>query len=182
MSWEKKYWANRERQLRGLPPENSNSPTTYNRNNNGEIDITAMLAARLQQQHNTSPYHAGMPSVINPQQAQTNSDRMCTLVEGHEYYVKVQTGEFGGSNVLVRTVGVLQNLQGRTFEILSEVKAYVVDNLPTVDLSKIHEYDQKISNQLVCVRAPFVGTILVKKEAVRQSGAASLANGNILFG
>lgn len=182
MSWEKKYWANRERQLRGLPPEANNSQPAYARTTNSEIDITSMLAARLQQHHAQS-YTPAMPPVVNVQQTQNTSDKVCTLIEGHEYYVKVQTGEFGGENMLVRTVGVLQNLQGRTFEVLSEVKAYVVDNLPAVDLSKIHEYDQSIASQLVCVRAPFVGTILVKKEAVQRSASASRApNGRLLLG
>lgn len=182
MSWEKKYWANRARQLQGLPPERSahvpNMP--HHQSMDGEVDVTSLLASRLNQQLSNAPYQ-GM--IMNPQVPQQQSANMCTLAEGHEYYIKIQTGEFGGHNVLVRTVGVLQNLQGRTFEILSEVKAYVIDNLPAVDLSKIHEYDQKISNQLVCVRAPFIGTILVKKEAVQQSGTASLSsNGKLLFG
>lgn len=175
--WEKKYWDYRNKQLQGQPtaPIASNHiPQHVARQQNGEIDVTSALAARLSQMHGP------MSATPFPAQNQNNSNS-CTLREGYEFYHRINTGEFGGTNVLVRTAGQLQNLQGKTFEVVNEVRAYVVDNLPTVDLSKIHEYDQTHACELVAVTAPFAGTILVKKEAVIKTTASNSYSGKSLL-
>jgi len=174
--WEKKYWEYRNKQLQGQPTA---SPTNHHISQrpmpqeNGEIDITAALASRL------SGMYGPMSHIPIPQNH--SNVNTCTLREGYDFYHKINTGEFGGTNMLVRKAGVLQNLQGKTFELINEVKAYVIDNLPAIDLSKIHEYDQTYANQLVCVRAQFIGTILVKKEEVVVNSTASNVQ-NILRG
>jgi hypothetical protein len=175
--WEKKYWEYRNKQLQGqltASPTNNHVSQRPIPQQNGEIDITTALASRL----------SGMygPMSHAPMSQNHSNTNTCTLREGFEYYQKINTGEFGGFIVLVRTVGVLQGLQDRQFELLNEVKAYVVDNLPTVDLSKIHEYDKTHGCELVAVRAPFLGTILVKKEAVEKTTASNSGNKTLLRG
>jgi len=161
MDWEKRYWANKarerttgksqERLPAGIRPVAL--PDGYTNSRNGEVDVSSMMAQRVASQVGGGTAPGG---------------RSCTLKEGYPYYSKVQTGEFGSTAVLVRSVGTLNGISGRTFEVLSEVNAYVIDNLPTVDLSTLPQQSH-LSKELVAVRAPFIGNIMVPRDAIMES-------------
>jgi hypothetical protein len=53
-------------------------------------------------------------------------------------------------------MGALNGVNGKEFAIMGEMRAYCVDNLPTIDLSKINQEPGRMLD-LVRVRAPFAG-------------------------
>jgi hypothetical protein len=82
---------------------------------------------------------------------------------GTVYYKAIQAEGFGTTMPLVRNCGPYSDGNMREFEMLSECRCYVIDNLPAVDLSNLEPTRLK---QLVQVRAPFIGTILIERSAI----------------
>lgn len=88
------------------------------------------------------------------------------LREGAFYYRKVEAQAFGNTTTMVRSCGPAVGVVGKEFEMRQECQCYLIDNLQVVDLGNIKS--DKMLN-LVEVRAPFIGTILVERNAVVDS-------------
>jgi hypothetical protein len=142
--WERQFWANKERQQAQQPVR----PQTGGR----EIDAGALMAQRVMTNQALGSNSGGSSAVM--------------LREGMPYYKLIPNPEgFGTTTPLIRHMGPLSQVAGKEFVVMNELRAYLVDNSPVVDLSKISSSPDKFLT-LIRVRAPFVGDILVAKEAV----------------
>lgn len=161
--WEAKYWQQRAQQIQRAKTNPESLPhyepahvtqdkqRTLRGNDGGWQDIDPVTAMY------TNAH--GMASRGMGPQVQT-----VMLKPGTVYYKAVDASGFGNTMPLVRKCGpYYENGVNREFEMMQECRCYVIDNLNTVDLSNI---DPKRLVQLVQVRAPFVGTILVERGAV----------------
>jgi hypothetical protein len=146
--WEKKFWANKERQQQTQKPQVPGGR---------EIDAGALLGQRMMTNQALGSNSGGSSAVM--------------LREGMPYYKLIPNPEgFGTVTPLVRHMGPLSQVAGKEFVVLNEVRGYLIDNSPVVDLSKINNAPERFLN-LVRVRAPFIGDILVAKEAVVYSAS-----------
>lgn len=154
--WEIKYWANRAAQMQQQRPQ----PT---RPQVPEVDVAGMLMQRAMM-------------------GQQPSGHSIYLREGANYYRQIQNNDgFGTTTPLIRSMGQLNGVNGKEFAIMGELRAYCVDHLSTIDLSKINEEPQRMKN-LVRVRAPFVGDILVERSAIINSHNVGDGSRTILKG
>jgi len=141
--WEKQFWANKERQL----AQKQSVPQ-----NGREIDAGALMSQRAMTNQALGSNSGGSAAVM--------------LREGMPYYKLIPNPDgFGTTTPLIRHMGPLSQVAGKEFVVMNEIRAYLVDNSPVVDLSKISSSPEKFLN-LIRVRAPFAGDILVAKEAV----------------
>jgi hypothetical protein len=141
--WESKYWANRAAQLQQQKVQQPLRPQVP------EVDVASMLMQR----------------VMNAQQPMMGTTAVY-LREGVNYYRQIQNNDgFGTTTPLIKSMGPLNGVNGKEFAIMGELRAYCVDNLSTIDLSKINEQPQRMLD-LVRVRAPFVGDLLVERSAI----------------
>lgn len=83
--------------------------------------------------------------------------------EGARMYRSVEAQGFGNTMPLVRFAGPAHDMTGKEFEMRGTTNCYVIDNMEVVDLSKI---DDSKMVQLVEVKAPWVGTLLVEASAI----------------
>lgn len=165
--WEAKYWANRERQLaatkHSASPRLSPQPFSGPPQAHGIRDIDPMQM--LQQQM---------------MQGSQSSGRSVFLKEGADYYRHIQGGDgFGNVIPLVRSMGKLSGVGGKEFALMGETRGICIDGLQMVDMSKINENPDRVS-MYVRVRAPFVGDILVERNAVielQQSSGRQILRG-----
>jgi hypothetical protein len=178
--WESKYWAKKQQQMQqqGRPQAPRNPQ-----------DLPHFEPAHITQdkQRATNPGNGWRD--VDPLTAMyTNMDGMASrgmgtqhqavmVRPGAKYYKAVQADSFGTTMPLVRMCGAYNENVTREFEMLSECRCYVIDNLQQVDLSKM-EPGRMV--ELVQVRAPFVGTILVEKSSI--VGAGSSGGPQILKG
>ena len=77
-------------------------------------------------------------------------------------------------------MGELTGVANKEFAIMGEMKAYCVDNLSSIDLSKINEQPQRMMS-LVRVRAPFAGDLLVERSAIVNGGNNASYGGKSLL-
>lgn len=165
--WEKKYWANREAQLaqkKAQAPQLNLSPA---QNNYPEMDPVRFMQQKMMD---------GMMGMSN--QGPTKG---VYLREGAEYYAHIKgSSGFGSTVPLVRSMGKLSGVMGREFAVISEsVRGYRIDGLQMVDLGKANESPERYGTY-VQVRAPFIGDILVERNAVieiQQNGGRQLLRG-----
>lgn len=158
--WESKYWANRAAQLQQQPqrpqyqqPKRPQVP---------EVDVAGMLMQRAMMQ-------------------QPTSGGAVYLREGANYYRQIQNNDgFGTTTPLIKSMGALNGVANKEFAIMGEMRAYCVDNLPTIDLSKINEEPQRMMN-LVRVRAPFAGDLLVERSAIINGNTGIMHGGKSLL-
>lgn len=142
--WEQQFWANKER----LQQQKPQAPAGGSR----EIDAGALMAQRVMTNQALGSNSGGSAPVM--------------LREGMPYYKLIPNPDgFGTTTPLIRHMGPLSQVAGKEFVVLNELRAYLIDNSPVVDLSKISSSPDKFLT-LIRVRAPFVGDILVAKEAV----------------
>lgn len=145
--WEKQYWNNREKVQQ----------TPRAQPGGREIDAGALLGQRMMTNQALGSNSGGSSAVM--------------LREGMPYYKLIPNPDgFGTVTPLVRHMGPLSQVAGKEFVVLNEVRGYLIDNSPVVDLSKINNTPERFLN-LVRVRAPFIGDILVAKEAVVYSAS-----------
>jgi hypothetical protein len=155
--WEAKYWANRAAQIQQQPqrPQYHQQPT---RPQMPEVDVAGMLMQRAMMQQPTSP-------------------GAVYLREGANYYRQIQNPDgWGTTTTLIRSMGALSGVANKEFAIMGEMRAYCVDDLPSIDLSKINEQPQRMKD-LVRVRAPFAGDLLVERSAIVNGGGNNTSYG-----
>lgn len=139
--WEQAYWSNRENQMQQRAPA---MPQT-------------IPASQMRNQLMTN---------IMAQQQQQQGSQAVMLREGHDYYKFIPNPDgFGIAVPLIRHMGKLSQVSGKEFAVIGESRGYLVDNSPVIDLGKANEHPERYLN-LVKVRAPFVGDILVHHETV----------------
>lgn len=149
--WETKYWANREQQL-ASQKKPLGQPARQPTQGYPEVDPVRMMQQRMMQ--------GQLPG------QESSSNRSVMLREGAEYFRHLKGGDgFGNVIPLVRSMGQLTGMAGREFAHMGETRGILVDGMAMVDMSKINEEPDRISIY-VRVRAPFVGDILVSKNAV----------------
>lgn len=165
--WEKKYWAQKQQQ------KQSNAYTRMPPTNPNELPHFEPAHVAADRQRATQPTDGWRD--IDPLTAMyTNVDGMASrgmgpqvqtvlLRPGTKYYKAVQADSFGTTMPLVRNCGVYSENVQREFEMRQECRCYCIDNLEAVDLSNP---DPQRMIELVELRAPFVGTILVEKRAI----------------
>lgn len=152
--WEIKYWANRAAQMQQQRPQ-----TPQYR----DVDVASALMQRTML-------------------AQQPSGNAAYLREGANYYRQIQNNDgWGTTTPLIKSMGTLNGVNGKEFAIMGEIQGYCVDNLSTIDLSKINEEPQRML-QLIRVRAPFVGDILVERSAIVNSHNVGVGGRTILKG
>lgn len=159
--WENKYWSNRAAQLQQQQQQRPQyqQPT---RPPVPEIDVAGMLMQRAMTQ-------------------QPTSSGAVYLREGANYYRQIQNSDgFGTTTPLIRSMGELTGVANKEFAIMGEMKAYCVDNLSSIDLSKINEQPQRMMS-LVRVRAPFAGDLLVERSAIVNGGNNASYGGKSLL-
>lgn len=148
--WEKKYWEKRAQQAphqqRPVPP----APPAVR---DVEINAADIMSQRAMAGMTVAPRHGQHPGVVY-------------LREGATYYRQIHNPDgFGTTMPLVRSMGPLAQVGGKTFDIKGDMRAYCIDNLPSVDLSRVNENPERML-VLVRVSAPFVGDILVPRAAI----------------
>lgn len=147
--WEAKYWANRAAQLQQQPQRPQYHQPT--RPQMPEVDVASMLMQRAMM-------------------AQQPTGGAVYLREGANYYRQIQNNDgFGTTTPLIKSMGPLNGVNGKEFAIMGEMRAYCVDDLPTIDLSKINQEPGRMKD-LVRVRAPFAGDLLVERSAIANGG------------
>ena len=158
--WESKYWANRAAQLQQQPQRPQYQQPT--RSQVPEVDVAGMLMQRAMMQ-------------------QPTSGGAVYLREGANYYRQIQNNDgWGTTTPLIKSMGALNGVANKEFAIMGEMRAYCVDNLPTIDLSKINEEPQRMMN-LVRVRAPFAGDLLVERSAIVNGNNGIMHGGKSLL-
>ena len=126
----------------------------------GDIDLTAVLQQRLQQQQ-----HMGPTPSADMGHYQGPPVNVCMVRENVEAYRQIQSQSFGTTTPLVIKVGPLNGVGGREFENKGLVKCYLVDNMQTIDLAEMSEHPERMI-RLVQISAPFIGTLLVPEHAI----------------
>lgn len=143
--WEAKYWANRAAQLQQQQRPQPTRPQMP------EVDVAGMLMQRAMMQ-------------------QPTSGGSVYLREGANYYRQIQNPDgWGTTTTLIRSMGPLNGVNGKEFAIMGEMRAYCVDDLSAIDLSKINQEPGRMKD-LVRVRAPFAGDLLVERSAIVNGG------------
>lgn len=161
--WEKKYWANREAQLaqkKATAPASQAGPRfapVPQMNNYPEIDPIRAMQQKMANDMMYGPSNGGG----------STGQRSVFLREGADYYAHLKgSSGFGSTIPLIRGLGKLSGVMGKEFVIISEsVRCYKIDGLPVVDLGKANEQPERYGTY-VQVRAPFIGDILVEKNAI----------------
>lgn len=165
--WQAKYIQNRQAGQNVLGPV-TQTPPNFSRPANGpapqEFDITDKLQQRVMQR-------AG--------QGASGGAGAADLVEGLHYYTRLQTEAFGHTVALFKTAGIINGPTSKGVQVKGEVSGYVIDNMNSVDMSKITENAEKVV--LVEVQVPFLGTFLVPKEAVINRGSGPMGDGRTLL-
>lgn len=174
----KKYWDQRRRSAEQAPhfkPAHETQGKSISMPNFGQPpngpapmdrDVTSMLQNRLQQQM--------MQSQMGPTQAQ-----VVDLQEGLPYYISVENS-FGGTTPLIRSAGIINGRTSKNVQIRKEVKGYLIDNLPSVDMSKMTENPGRMIN-LVEISVPFLGNFLVPKEAIIRKESSPFGDGRSIL-
>lgn len=167
--WEKKYWSLKQQQKQNnsytrMPPANPNDLPHYE-----PAHITNNKQRFSQQQHSNGwreidpigAMYANMERLQNNLQSQ-----VVFLRPGVKYYKSVQSNSFGSTMPLVKDCGVYNESNQKEFEMKNTCKCYIIDNLNTVDLSNL---DPNRLVELVELRAPWIGSILVEKRYIIQA-------------
>ena len=153
--WEAKYWANRAAQIANNPSPPTNSPLRSSPppSRDREIDAGEIFSQNRMMQQTHSGRNGGAVSVF--------------LREGFDYYRLVPNpAGFGTTVPLIRHVGKISQVQGKEFVMRQEVRGWCIDaSSPAIDLAKMNEQPERMLS-LVEVEAPFVGTLLVPREAL----------------
>lgn len=156
--------------LNGVPglPKSPGTPMP----NNGEVDVTSRLMARLAQQQHQQP-----PAPTN-QQAPQQQVKVVYLREGTQAYRRLEVEPYGYTTPLARSVGPAAGVTGRQFEFKGIVNALIVEGMRPVDMSSV---DYSKMKKLAVISAPFIGTLLVPENAIfrveNSSGGRSLLKG-----
>jgi len=145
--WEKKYWEQRAQQAQTKPT----APLIPQRPHNSEVDASQVMMQRMLGQQ---------------MQPDSSGGNLVYLREGVNYYRQIPNPDgFGTTMPLIHSMGPLTQITGKQFEMKGEVRGYCIDNLPHVDLSKVNKQPERML-VLVKVKAPFVGDILVPRDAI----------------
>lgn len=170
-NWDPRYLAAQGKVLdaKGMIQE-----TPGSRGMDGEVDVGAIMYQRMLSQAAApgGATHGPMPGhgMVTGQQASQQQPTTCVLQEGHTFYQALQINAPGVSFPLVKAGGQIKGLQGKQVILQTEVQAYVVDGMKTVDLSKIEPGRLKM---LYKVEIPLVGSFLVPKEAILETNNGS---------
>lgn len=163
------YWKKRAEDMPHFTPahtdqQNIQLPNVPQPPNGGEIDLTARLQQRLQQQPQMNPpvQNRDMPHYSGP------TANVCMVRENITAYRQVQSQSFGSTTPLVIGIGPLNGVAGKQFENKGLVSCYLVDNMQTIDLAEMSEHPERMI-RLVQISAPFIGTLLVPESAIVSS-------------
>jgi len=171
--WEAKYWANRQRQLDAAkhagPAHQQHTPSAprpfSNVPQHQMRDIDPMQLLQQQMMMGQGPSSSGRPVFLR---------------EGADYFRHIQGADgFGNVIPLVRNMGKLSGVVGKEFAFMGETRGICVDGMQMVDMSKVNEDPSRVG-MYVRVRAPFVGDILVERNAVielQQNGQRQILRG-----
>ena len=160
--WEKAYWSKRQQQLNNLHqrPQQTQTPghTPINNGSGGgwrDVDVNEFVQQRMLQQ-------------VGQSQIPNSNSKVVFLREGYEHFTGVDGASGFGSTVpMVKSLGKLQtNIQGRQFVLKGEVSAYCIDNLSSVDLSKINEHPERKLTLVRVAENLFSREILVPRSAI----------------
>jgi len=165
------YWKKRAAGLDLSKPGTMRSGPNFGMKPNGplprngqDFDITDALQSRVAQRA----------------MEQSTGGRTADLVEGLPYYTNLKSQAFGHTIALFKTAGVIGGPTSKGVQVKGEVKGYLIDNLSSVDMSKINEEPERMV-VLVEVNVPYLGTFLVKKEAVIARSPGGLGDGRQLL-
>ena len=176
------YWKKRAAELEHFAPAHTQMPNiqapTLPRapqapSQQGDIDVTAMMQQRLQQQHMSRP-----PDMGHYQAPPANT---CMVRENVQAYRAIDAQGFGTTTPLVINVGPLNGIAGREFENKGLVQCYLVDNMKSIDLSEMSEHPERMI-RLVQISAPFIGNLLVPESAIVNTTGPSGGGQQLLRG
>lgn len=129
--------------------------------NNGEVDVTAQLMRRLQQQHGDMAPQVGPPADYNSRP----QEQKVYLREGYDFYTLVPADM---SNVSIAMKGTaLANTNGKEFVFKGIRNFFLIEGHQAIDMSNI---DQSQLRPMCVVEAPWVGTIVVPESAIIRPG------------
>ena len=167
--WEKQYWQQKIQQKQ----QGTKNPQ----------DLPHFEPAHVTQDKHRATGPNGQWQDVDPMTAMyTNAQGMSSrgmgpqvqtvyLREGATVYRAVQAESFGSTVPLVRNCGPTQGVGGKEFEMRGACSCYVIDSLEVIDMGNL---DSKRSVQLVELRAPWIGTVLVEKNSILSSQSAGL--------
>ena len=143
----------------GLPKE----PTRRDFAQNGDIDITNMLAQRIMQK---ATQQGNVPIKHSSSEPNVSSGPEKVLVrEGGEYYTSVPN-EMSNIPVALKA-GLLENVSNKEFMFKGYVNCLLIENHQAIDLSKI---DSSKLTRMCLVEAMWVGTIVVPESSIVRIG------------
>lgn len=180
--WETKYWKQKQRQMQQRQGQQGH------RGPQNPADLPHFEPAHVTQDRQRVQAPGDGWREVDPLTAMyTNMDGMNArgrgpqvqtvfLREGARVYRSVEAQGFGNTMPLVRYAGPAHDMSGKEFEMRGTTNCYVIDGMEVVDLSQV---DDSKMVQLVEVKAPWVGTLLVEKNAIivpRGQGGPQLLN------
>jgi len=177
--WQKKYYMNRmngmqmpheqPQQIQGIPGMPSVSQ--------GEVDINQLLqqrlAAGIQQNpgHNTNGF---MPQGFKPH---NNDPQQVNLKVGKTYYVSVSTGGgFQAPVPLIKEGGKVVEQMSKNVILKKTEKCYLIDNMTVVDLARINENPQLIT-EVCLIEIPWIGKVYVTRDAIVENNSRIMPDG-----
>lgn len=147
-------------------PQPSNQPAP---NNGGWKDANIDLSGMIPRTINQPLMGPGIPQNVpqyTPKQ-EPNSPSTVYLREGIKSYRKL---EIDGPMPVAIEIGPIANVVGKEFQYCGKIKVYLAESMhKPIDLSNV---DHSRMINLVIVRAPFQGTMLVPESAIIKSGNA----------
>ncbi len=178
--WEKKYWAQKQKQMQQKQNNPNSNPDAFTRQPPGNpedlphFDPNDLYKQMADQSTQGQPGQDGWKD-IDPMTAMfANQDALAArgtgpqtqpvmIKEGAVHYRPVDAQNFGTTMPLAKNCGPITNVNGKEFEMKGETNVYVIDGMNVVDMENL---DPSRTKKLVEVSAPFMGKFLVEKSAI----------------
>ena len=169
--WEKKYWAQRQQQLQKKSSELPHFEPAH-------IAQDRMRAQQGAQPNPRDRFNGGWKDIDPATAMYTNQDGMAArgmgpqqqtvaVKEGCLYWRPVQSQGFGATMPMVRSCGPFVGASSKVFELKSECHCLCIDDMQVIDMGKV---DQGKMLNLVEIRAPWIGSVLVRREDIVMPG------------
>lgn len=161
------YWAKRAKEL----PHHEPAHVTQARN------MPQQLLQR-QQQMNAHSKDLDVSNLLQQKMlsAQTGGQAV-SLRDGFPFYKAIDSQGFGHTVTLAKKAGTTGGPTAKSVFLKNERKCLVVDDIQSIDFSKINEASPNIIT-LVEITVPYIGGFLVQKEAIVSNNVNLTSPGN----
>lgn len=157
------YWAKRSRELQHFEPAHvTQARNLSNHKHSPANGIKDLDVSQILQQRMISAQSGGQE---------------VSLKEGFPFYKAVDSQGFGHTVTIAKKAGVTGGPTAKSVFVKNERKCLIIDNMQSVDFSKINETSPNVIT-LIEITVPYIGGFLVQKEAIIFNNANSAILGN----